>query len=429
MHVAAHSEPDTRSSPSHTSAVRYARRRIYLVPPAVSACMWWRRGRILITGRRCRSSLASHAPCLSSPSGTGGLSKLMRSVSAAITLVRHDAASLFSLRSDAEIVYERFGTALAAADLTTLQKLTTPAYFEQMQQFLAARPQHEQHTWQLLEHRASIESLHITECATAAQLVCRIDAKVIWRILSHSGGGRVEKTIGSMHSPHELAGQYWLLERPLLLHSSASSEPEMAAQWRLKVRLPPPSEASQAPSEVLTARIGASPPLARLLLRELIGGVQHQMRLWMRGSVGSTTMQHSQGAAATSTSNVGDTTRVAKSRRPRSLIWHCTRQLVLEIAKRRCAYCGAEGASTVDHVMPRSEGGEDDASNLVACCAECNTRKGNKMLGALDTPFTTTMKPSFAPQSAYGSRSHRVLSASDCESLQQSRERLAPNCP
>ena len=35
-------------------------------------------------------------------------------------------------------------------------------------------------------------------------------------------------------------------------------------------------------------------------------------------------------------------------------------------------------------------------SNLVACCTGCNARKGDRVLGELDTPFTTTLRPRFA---------------------------------
>jgi len=42
-----------------------------------------------------------------------------------------------------------------------------------------------------------------------------------------------------------------------------------------------------------------------------------------------------------------------------------------------CAYCGKSGRSlTIDHVIPRSKGGKTDFDNCVACCADCNNRKG-----------------------------------------------------
>lgn len=40
----------------------------------------------------------------------------------------------------------------------------------------------------------------------------------------------------------------------------------------------------------------------------------------------------------------------------------------------RCAYCGKR-ATTVDHVLPRAQGGGDTWLNTVASCAEDNHRK------------------------------------------------------
>ncbi|MGH9489716.1 MAG: HNH endonuclease [Terriglobales bacterium] len=46
-----------------------------------------------------------------------------------------------------------------------------------------------------------------------------------------------------------------------------------------------------------------------------------------------------------------------------------------------CQYCGrAPGAVelTLDHVIPRSRGGQSTWENLVACCHHCNHRKGDQ---------------------------------------------------
>ena len=43
----------------------------------------------------------------------------------------------------------------------------------------------------------------------------------------------------------------------------------------------------------------------------------------------------------------------------------------------KCAYCGAK-ATTVDHILPRSRGGEWSWVNCVAACSPCNGRKGNR---------------------------------------------------
>ncbi|MHB1700212.1 MAG: HNH endonuclease [Acidobacteriaceae bacterium] len=51
-----------------------------------------------------------------------------------------------------------------------------------------------------------------------------------------------------------------------------------------------------------------------------------------------------------------------------------------------CQYCGIVLTSaelTLDHVIPRSRGGQSTWENLVACCHSCNRRKGNQLLHEL----------------------------------------------
>jgi hypothetical protein len=43
-----------------------------------------------------------------------------------------------------------------------------------------------------------------------------------------------------------------------------------------------------------------------------------------------------------------------------------------------CHYCGAPDAGTIDHVIPRTQGGTHDLANLVRCCILCNSRKNNR---------------------------------------------------
>ena len=45
----------------------------------------------------------------------------------------------------------------------------------------------------------------------------------------------------------------------------------------------------------------------------------------------------------------------------------------------RCQYCGAK-AESIDHVIPRSRGGEHTWENCVAACSRCNHRKADKLL-------------------------------------------------
>ena len=47
----------------------------------------------------------------------------------------------------------------------------------------------------------------------------------------------------------------------------------------------------------------------------------------------------------------------------------------------RCVYCGTSGGRlTLDHVVPRSRGGESVWENVVTACAPCNLRKGDRSL-------------------------------------------------
>jgi 5-methylcytosine-specific restriction endonuclease McrA len=46
----------------------------------------------------------------------------------------------------------------------------------------------------------------------------------------------------------------------------------------------------------------------------------------------------------------------------------------------QCVYCGTSGGRlTLDHVVPRSRGGESVWENVVTSCAPCNLRKGDKL--------------------------------------------------
>lgn len=52
----------------------------------------------------------------------------------------------------------------------------------------------------------------------------------------------------------------------------------------------------------------------------------------------------------------------------------------------RCRYCGRSAPEVVlhvDHIYPRSKGGEDSLENLVAACRECNLGKRDVLLPAL----------------------------------------------
>ena len=57
--------------------------------------------------------------------------------------------------------------------------------------------------------------------------------------------------------------------------------------------------------------------------------------------------------------------------------WTAIRIKILQIDNYMCAYCGRK-ANTVDHIIPQSEGGSEEETNLVACCKRCNMKKSNR---------------------------------------------------
>eukprot|EP00183_Erythrolobus_madagascarensis_P000404 CAMPEP_0185848494 /NCGR_PEP_ID=MMETSP1354-20130828/3347_1 /TAXON_ID=708628 /ORGANISM="Erythrolobus madagascarensis, Strain CCMP3276" /LENGTH=277 /DNA_ID=CAMNT_0028548897 /DNA_START=318 /DNA_END=1151 /DNA_ORIENTATION=+ len=62
----------------------------------------------------------------------------------------------------------------------------------------------------------------------------------------------------------------------------------------------------------------------------------------------------------------------------------------------RCQYCSREfrpSELTFDHVLPRSRGGRSTWSNIVACCMQCNGRKGNKTLKEVKGSMSLMKEP------------------------------------
>lgn len=61
--------------------------------------------------------------------------------------------------------------------------------------------------------------------------------------------------------------------------------------------------------------------------------------------------------------------------------YSCNRKNVIWRDKYICQYCGNKfqyHELTMDHVIPKSRGGEKSWTNIVACCKRCNSKKGNK---------------------------------------------------
>lgn len=80
-----------------------------------------------------------------------------------------------------------------------------------------------------------------------------------------------------------------------------------------------------------------------------------------------------------------------------------TRKNILIRDGYRCQYCrrhlpkgrmiderGVEIRLTLDHVIPRSQGGPNSWQNLVACCDPCNHRKSNRTPEEASMPLANT---------------------------------------
>jgi 5-methylcytosine-specific restriction endonuclease McrA len=66
---------------------------------------------------------------------------------------------------------------------------------------------------------------------------------------------------------------------------------------------------------------------------------------------------------------------------PRRFSLPVSRRTVMARDHYACQYCGTQPGKahlTIDHVLPRSRGGETRWENVVTACGSCNRRKGNR---------------------------------------------------
>jgi len=66
---------------------------------------------------------------------------------------------------------------------------------------------------------------------------------------------------------------------------------------------------------------------------------------------------------------------------PRQLRLPCSRRGVFARDRETCQYCGQQPGRahlTMDHVIPRSQGGQTTWDNVVTACRDCNHRKGGR---------------------------------------------------
>jgi 5-methylcytosine-specific restriction endonuclease McrA len=78
---------------------------------------------------------------------------------------------------------------------------------------------------------------------------------------------------------------------------------------------------------------------------------------------------------------------------PRSVKRRISRRALFARDGWRCQYCGSTGKLTLDHVVPRSRGGDSVWENVVTACAPCNLRKGDRSLEQVGMELKAAPRP------------------------------------
>ena len=55
-----------------------------------------------------------------------------------------------------------------------------------------------------------------------------------------------------------------------------------------------------------------------------------------------------------------------------------SRKNIIRRDNHRCQFCGVSTNLTIDHIIPKSKGGEDAWENLTTACIKCNNKKGDR---------------------------------------------------
>ena len=144
------------------------------------------------------------------------------------------------------------------------------------------------------------------------------------------------------------------------------------------------------------ASLGRGTRLSGRPVREAVRRLADQgaLRLVRRGKTGHVVevrVPHEIRAARLGGAPVNDRARVAdgQARVPHAaglagidfMQTKALRQAIHSRERGRCFYCMRQLAPTVrclDHVVPRAQSGRNSYRNLVSCCLECNSRKGEK---------------------------------------------------
>jgi len=70
-----------------------------------------------------------------------------------------------------------------------------------------------------------------------------------------------------------------------------------------------------------------------------------------------------------------------------------TRAMIYQRDDHTCQYCESKKRLTIDHIIPKSRGGQDTWENMVVACSVCNTKKANTPLEQTGMKLIKKPKP------------------------------------
>ena len=106
----------------------------------------------------------------------------------------------------------------------------------------------------------------------------------------------------------------------------------------------------------------------------------------------------------------------------RTAEWRKLRVEILRRDQNTCYLCGTPEANEVDHIWPRSKGGDMfDPLNCAAICRACNLAKGDRFFSPAPTPpvfsgFSVPKSPTAATIKAFACR-FETITAKSCVSV------------
>jgi len=112
-----------------------------------------------------------------------------------------------------------------------------------------------------------------------------------------------------------------------------------------------------------------------------VTAVRRAMVLMLKGVAQAEEISHTQVHSASRSLEVPSVIRLLAYRHIPQQTRALSRKNILLRDRNTCQFCKSilpASELTLDHVVPRSRGGRSSWENLVACCYQCNNRKGDR---------------------------------------------------